>query len=208
VNVIKNIPKRSSHFYVTDTEYNSIISGRTNEELIDSIKNNNVNEESVLIILRIFPQFIKYINEPTTEQQSIAVISDPEVIKVLKDPSLEIQKQAIKQNPRAIQYISKPNSIIKNYAIKLDPFVISYIKKTTISNWKIVFKSTEFKTYKEDFIQELLEDNFLENDIPFEILHFLKSTTINNYIKTEIMNHTNWKNDAELIIDTILKTKK
>lgn len=198
---------KTHNFQVTYEEYKRVIEGKTEQELVELIKNEQ-ESESIDIILKIFPNYIKFIKKPTTEQQKIVIYSNPYTITEIENPSIALQKMAIRLNPKTITGIQNPKSSIKTYAIKQDPFSISFIKHTTKSNWDLVFKSELFDKNKDEFIAEIVDEGVLTNNIPFDVLLYLHSITKIDNIKKAITNHFNWKNDAELIILTMEKINK
>jgi hypothetical protein len=101
----------------------------------------NPHRKIVLEVLPFCSYAIKYIKNPTEEQQLIAVGAQSRkdsvnVLSLIKNPSLKVQNEAIKYNFRSIEHIDNPTEEQQLMAVKSQNIndydtVLSYIKNPT-----------------------------------------------------------------------------
>lgn len=66
------------------------------------------------------PFSIKYFDNPTEEEELVAVMSDGTSIQFIQNPSLKVQAAAIKNDITSLSYIKNPNEKIKQLARNLN----------------------------------------------------------------------------------------
>ncbi|PLY08031.1 MAG: hypothetical protein C0625_03535 [Arcobacter sp.] len=118
-----------------------------------------------LELLKKYPFCIKYIKNPTEEEQLIAINSNsyalnyiktpvsekikltaikrsPNVFKQIKNPSFELQKEAVKANAKNIQYIKEQKEELQILAVQSDGYAIEYIENPSLKVEEISLRET------------------------------------------------------------------
>lgn len=92
---------------------------------------NNLDLEGRLNVLNYNPDNIKFIINPTEEEQLCSVNIDGHCLQFIDNPSLEVQKAALKNDGYSIQYINNPSEELQLIAIEENANSINLIKNPT-----------------------------------------------------------------------------
>lgn len=84
-------------------------------------------KKHLLQIIKLNPNFIRTIENPSIEVQLSAVQADWNVIQYIENPSEEVQLAAIDENPEAIKYIKDPTEKVLKEA-----FILSQMKNSNL----------------------------------------------------------------------------
>ena len=88
----------------------------------------NPTEEEQLIAVKRYRYAIKYIKNPSEEVQLAAVSNDGEALNYIKNPSEEVQLVAVNRHGIAIDYIKNPSEEIQLAAVQQNGEAIKYIE--------------------------------------------------------------------------------
>lgn len=102
-----------------------------------------INDHRPLIsVLPSHPDVIKFIKNPTKDDQLAAVLSNPPSIKYIKNPDPYVQLRAVKVMPDLIRYVKYPTDEMWIWAIDYDPGWIFHVPKPS---WPMVTIAQERK---------------------------------------------------------------
>ena len=101
---------------------------------ISEISNMSYPEQCEL--LHIKGNAIQYLQNPTTEQQIIAVRQNGYAIRHIKNPSYEVQETAFLTSPTSVQFVDEPYKDLVEKAFEKDPNVLPFIKSPTYAQKK------------------------------------------------------------------------
>lgn len=99
---------------------------RKNGYTIKYIENPTIEEQ--LVAVSANGCAIQYINEPSEEIQLAAINNEADAIKYIKDPSEEIKRKAVRNKSTSIKYIKNPSKDIQLLSIRQDPKNIHFIE--------------------------------------------------------------------------------
>lgn len=85
---------------------------------------------------------IKYIKNPSEEQQEKAVSTNPNVFPLIKNPSEKIQKIAVQNKGSNLEYIPNPSEELINLALHSNGRAIKFVKNPTEEQKRIAVNNT------------------------------------------------------------------
>lgn len=87
-------------------------------------------------LLRIKGNAIQYLQNPTIEQQVIAVRQNGYAIRHIEKPSYKVQETAFSTSPTSVQFVDAPYEELLERAFEKDPNVLPFIKSPTYAQKK------------------------------------------------------------------------
>jgi hypothetical protein len=89
------------------------------------------NNTPIRHILPSNPHVIKFVKNPTPDEQLVAVMSEPKVLKYIKNADPYVQLRAIKIQPDLIKHVKNPSEEMWIWAIDSKPRMIMKNPKPT-----------------------------------------------------------------------------
>ncbi len=138
---------------------------RRNGRAIDWFTNINDRRKFAPIALKTYGYAIRYIDNPSKQQQLLAIQNDGEAIKVIKDPSHYIQMKAVFENGLAIKHIQNPSKQVQMKAVISNPFAMHIIEQNSGQKFDmgLVIKYLDRINFSDTFY--LIEERFEDEDI-------------------------------------------
>lgn len=124
---------------------------RTMDELVWMTRKTMSERFYVMVVMRYFrwpPQWvlilallkngnaIKYMRNPSVEEQLAAVYGDPDAIEYIREPAPEVQIEAVAQKPSVIALIDKPIMDIVEYSL-MGKSVRQYVPPKGIDEYRM-----------------------------------------------------------------------
>jgi hypothetical protein len=157
------------------------------------------------LALSIHGYYIKEIDNPTLEQQKIAVKRDATSISHSKNPFEEVQMMAVLNDADNIRRIKNPTDKVQLVAINNDNTIFMYLKTPSLEVSEIFNKylSKLIKIKNEDEVNCYYIDSALSRvkGIRSSTLILFERIVNDNKTKERIKKHKNYKNDAQLILE-------
>lgn len=128
---------------------------------IQLLKNNKLNYNETIEILKQAPCYLEFIKNQTEEMQWIAVKHDPWYLSLCRDPTEEIINYCINKNPLTVGFINADIQVIKK-CIRRNWRTILYIKKINLELCRYTYKIA--KCSVDYFPSDLANIILLENN--------------------------------------------
>lgn len=116
------------------------------------------NEELKLEIISQFPEEIVNLSKPSMKIQKAAIKLDPNLIRFINDPTDEIIEFAVNCDGCIIQYFKNPSKTLRRMAIEQNPFSIRYIKDLSESEIKLAVYGFMQFTNDPNELDQILSD--------------------------------------------------